>query len=69
LEGNLGNIKRIAGLSTLESVRIIPAFVAISINPIQKDMTPNIVKQSVTASFEESIAALVTSLMFPISAA
>lgn len=42
---------------------MMPAFVAISISPTQKDMIPIIVMHSVIASLEESSAALVMSGM------
>ena len=48
---------------------MIPAFVAISIRPTQKDMTPIIVMHKVMASLEESMAALVISGMRPVKAA
>lgn len=48
---------------------MIPARVAISMNPIQKDITPSIVMQSETASFDESIAAVVISGSRPVHAA
>lgn len=48
---------------------MMPAFVAISISPTQKDMIPIIVMHSVIASLEESSAALVMSGMRPVNAA
>ena len=52
-----------------DTLLIIPAFVAISISPTQKDMTPIMVMHSVIASLDESMAAFVTSGIFPVQAA
>ena len=67
--GSLGNKKRMIGRIFLEAPLMIPAFVAISIRPTQKDMTPIIVMHKVMASLEESMAALVISGMRPVKAA
>ena len=47
----------------------MPDFSAISISPVQKDMTPIMVMQRVTASLEESKAAVVMSGILPEKAA
>lgn len=47
----------------------MPDFSAIPMSPVQKDMTPIIVMQRVTASLEESKAAVVMSGILPEKAA
>ena len=69
LSGRFGNRKWISGFNFRESCSMMPAFVAISISPTQKDMIPIIVMHSVIASLEESSAALVMSGMRPVNAA
>ena len=68
-EGSSGNKKCRKGKSFAESFRIMPASWAISIIPVQKAITPEIVMQSVTASLEESSAAFVISGICPVNAA
>ena len=53
----------------MEIFSIMPDLVAISIRPVQKDITPIIVIQRVTASLEESRAASVISGIRPVKAA
>ena len=67
--GILGNIKLTNGLIFLVITSIKPLVFAISISPIQKEMTPSMVRHSVIASLEESSAAFVTSAIFPVRAA
>ena len=67
--GREGKRKRMRGFIFREALLMISAFAAISIRPTQKDMTPIIVMHKVTASLEESSAALVISGMRPVNAA
>lgn len=67
--GRRGNKKWISGRIRLDALRMIPDLAAISISPIQRDMTPIMVIQRVMASFAESRAAFVISGMVPEKAA
>ena len=67
--GTDGNKKARTGRSALVRASMIPAFFAIFISPVHIDMIPNMVIQSVTASFDESSAAVPTSPVFPVNAA
>ena len=53
------------GFNFLDNPAITPPLSAIRISPIQKDITPVIVMQSVTASFAESSTAPVTAGIVP----
>lgn len=53
------------GFNFLDNPAITPPLSAIRISPIQKDITPLIVMQSVTASFAESSTAPVTAGIVP----
>ena len=66
--GTSGNRKCTTGCSFRDAAAISPDRCAISISPTQKDITPSIVIQSVTASLEESSAAFVTSAILPVNA-
>ena len=57
LLGISGNRKCSTGARRLDNPAMIPVFSAIFISPTQKDITPIMVIQSVTASFAESSAA------------
>ena len=65
--GMSGNRKRMTGESRPDRRSIRPDAFAICIRPIQRDIIPSMVMQSVTASLEESSAAAPTSAMRPFS--
>ena len=64
--GIFGKRKRITGASILVILSIMPALMAISIRPFQKDTIPSIVMLRVMASFDEEITASVTACILPV---
>ena len=65
----LGKRKRSTGPILRDNRSIRPDFCPISMIPVQKDITPNIVIHSMTASFADESAPSVTALKFPWNAA